>query len=348
MATLLKHTVKPSGGDFTNLDAAIDHLAASHANFVTADVYGEIEISGTWSSADTAAVDITGLTLDATRYLSIYTDAANRATGPWSTSKYQLLPANANAMYIREDFVRVDGLQIGLSAVDSHVDCCIYIAAVNAGATIWLSNLLLKQAANDTYRCPCLAIEDADVTVHAWNIVAYGMGAVNNLLNSCVYIPLATTVNLYSSTIIGGKYGIYKAGVGTANVKNTYCGGTITEDFYRAAGVLAKTNCASEDQSADDTSGADETATNCVAAAVALNTDTFVNVTAGSEDFHLAADGLSPLEDAGVDTSGTAAPLNFTTDMDGDTITTWPIGVDFRYVAPATGMVNDIVMIFEC
>ena len=48
----------------------------------------------------------------------------------------------------------------------------------------------------------------------------------------------------------------------------------------------------------------------------------FINITPGSEDFHIGA--LSSLKDAGTDLSGT-----FTTDIDGETRTgTWDIGVD--------------------
>ena len=37
------------------------------------------------------------------------------------------------------------------------------------------------------------------------------------------------------------------------------------------------------------------------------------------------------------------------TDIDGQTRdATWDIGADAWYVAPATGMTNDILMIFEC
>jgi hypothetical protein len=60
---------------------------------------------------------------------------------------------------------------------------------------------------------------------------------------------------------------------------------------------------------------------------IAANTTNFTNVTAGSEDFHLPAG--SALIDVGTDTSGDAAPLNFTDDIDGVTRTgTWDIGAD--------------------
>ena len=51
----LLHTVCSSGCDYTTLDGAVDHLATSHANLVTSDVYADIEI--TEAFADTAAVN---------------------------------------------------------------------------------------------------------------------------------------------------------------------------------------------------------------------------------------------------------------------------------------------------
>lgn len=322
MASLLKHTVKPSGGDFTTLDAAIDHLVASHANFVTADVYGEIEIGGDWSAgADTASVSVSGITMDATRYLHIYTDASNRAGLSWDTGKYQLLVANnvAFRMYASPEgssLVRFDGIQVGLSAANAHEQCPVIVEGAGAGDTLWVSNCLIKQCGNNSYRLPCVDVWDSDSILYFWNNVCYGMGTTDHAINSC-FLAQAGTSYVYSSVFIGGKYGINKGGAGTATVKNTYCGGTRTEDFYRSAGTLVKVNCASEDQSADDTSGADETATNCVAAAVAYDTSTFTNVTAGSEDFHLVVG--SALIGAGTTTSGESAPLDFTTDIDGDT-----------------------------
>lgn len=316
MASLLKHTVKPSGGDFTSLDACLDHIAASHANLVTADVYALVEIDGTWTSPDTAACTTNGITSDATHYLSIYTTAAARHDGKWNTGAYNLLVADATAFTYRGGAdCRLDGLQIGLSSASDHSQACVYATALSAGSSLRVSNCILKQAGNASYRCPTLFLNDADLTAYVWNTIGYGMGALDHAANSCVYIVAATGLNLRSSVFIGGKYAIASYS-GAHTAKNVYCGGSITEDFYRNTGTLAKTNCASEDQSADDTSGADETATNCVAAAVPYSTDTFTNVTAGSEDFHLV-DG-SALIGAGVDTSGESAPLNFTTDIEGD------------------------------
>jgi hypothetical protein len=318
MATELKHTVKPSGGDFTSLDAAIDHLVASHANLVGSDNYATVEIDGTWSSADTAAVALAGITTDATRYLHIYTTAAARHDGKWNTGAYMLNVANNSAITKAAagcDFVRIDGLQIGVSSTNANYQSPIWNEYANTdGATWWVSNCILRGAGASDRRNPGLYVVDAQYTFNVWNTIVYNVGTLDHAYNSGVICD-AGTLNLYSCVVIGGKYGVVTNG-GTINAKNVYAGGTLTEDFYRGSGTLAKTNCASEDQSADDT-GTGETATNCVAAAVALSTDTFTNVTAGSEDFHLVVG--SALIGAGVTTSGESAPLNFTTDIDGDT-----------------------------
>ena len=341
-------TVKPSGGDYTTLQGAITGEVAANANLTAAGMNGilNIEIGGTWSSADTTACTVNGFTTDATHYVNIYTSSSARHKGVWSSSYYQLLVSNATALTIYDEYVRLDGLQVGKSSSSANGQGVVYYAGVAAGNALHISNCIFKQAGNNSYREPGIYSDDADAVVYMWNTIVYGSGTADNALNTTVYAYRGTW-SIYSCTVIGGKYGVYYSGATTCTVKNTYAGGTLTEDFYRGAGTLAKTNCASEDQSADDTSGADETQSNCVAAAVALDTDTFVNVTAGSQNFHLAADGLSPLMGAGVSTTGDSAPLNFTTDIDGDTRdSSWDIGADAWVVAVSSAF-NELYMMFE-
>jgi hypothetical protein len=346
MATELKHTVKPSGGDYTTLDAAIDHIVASHAGLVAADVYALVEIDGTWSSADTAAVTFSGLTMDATHYLSIYTTAAARHLGVLSSSYYQLSTANATAItygaWGSASHIRIDGLQIMKSSSSASYQCCIDVANALPGSILWVSNCILKQAGNASYIEPGILIQDNDLTLYIWNSIIYGLSSNDNALNDpfCGY---AGDWNIYSCTSSGGKYGCYiNANTKTMTVKNTYSGNTITEDFYRGNGTLAKTNCASEDASADDT-GTGETQSNCVAGAIAYTTATFTNVTAGSQNFHLVTG--SGLIDVGASTSGEGAPLNFTTDIDGVTRSgTWDIGAD-EFVSAVVSAYNIVMNI---
>ena len=82
MATQLKKTVKPSGGDYTSLEACLND---NEQNLVTADKYFDVEISGEWSSADTTAVTIHNYTTDSTRYINIYATGDAKHSGKVGT-----------------------------------------------------------------------------------------------------------------------------------------------------------------------------------------------------------------------------------------------------------------------
>ena len=305
----------PSGGDYTTLDAAVDHLVAAHGNLVTADVYAEIKIDGTWSSADTAQVTIASLTTDATRYLKIYTTSAARHKGIWSTSYYMLNTSNVGAMLLTSvSNVWFDGLQIGKSSENANYQDVCYISGTLTASTnqILFSNCLTRGANNNSYRCSFIGAEAANQRIFVYNHIDYGHGTTDNLYNSGIWIGNGE-LTVYGSTLIGGFSGINRAG-GTAVAKGVYAAEfTAGGVAYGGVGAsFAMTNCASSDTTAEDTNPYDS---------VACDTDTFVNVTYATADYHQAADGLSPLKEAGVDTSGDAAPMNFTTDIDGQTRT---------------------------
>ena len=312
-ATLLTHTVKPSGGDYTTLAGAIAHLAASHANLVTADVYAEIEISGSWSSADTAAVDITGLTTDATHYLSIYTDTANRASMPWSTSKYNLSTTNAVALLIHVDYARVEGLQISVASATEGSKHIVYNTSQTLNACdLRLSKCVLRGHGSAEYVQHGIygGANMGTGTLSVWDTVIYNIYAGSGRYG--IVAGGSGVYSLYNSTVIGAYMAIYNE-AGTFTAKNCYAGGVSGAAYY---GTISMTTCASSD--GYGSAGLQN---------IALGTDTFVAVAGGSEDYHLAADGLSPLENVGTDTSGTAAPLNFTVDMDGESFADdWDIG----------------------
>ena len=93
----LKHTVCPSGCDYTSLNAAFTHLEATHTNLVTADVYADIEISGDWTAAaDTTAAGIGGITTDSTHYINVYTTVEARHPGHWDATKYRIIISGEN------------------------------------------------------------------------------------------------------------------------------------------------------------------------------------------------------------------------------------------------------------
>ena len=320
MASLLEHTVMPSGGDYTSLDACIDHLVATHPDLVTADVYAEVKIDGTWSSADTAAVTINGLTTDATHYLLVYTTTAARQdphSVAWDTGAYNIVPTAARGLVISDENVKINGLQISSTTPNGDgfhvVDILGNFSAANQ---IELSNCIIKGHGHATYVQSGLRISDGNIHVRAWNLIIYNIGAASGNNGVLVNDYGGEELYLYSSSIVGtGTRGIWGRSAGnTVICKNCYVGGFTTQ----YVDTITKTTCASS-----DTTGSVGLQN------IAADTDTFVNVSAGTEDFHLAADGLSPLQGVGTDTSGDAAPMNFTTDIDGDTRdATWDIGAD--------------------
>lgn len=329
MASELKHTVMPSGGDFTTLAAAVDHLEAAHADLVSADVYATIEIDGTWSSPDTASPTIHNITTDATRYISIYTTAAARHDGKWDTGAYILELTNADGIVCDGgtgvNYVRFDGLQVHIASGNANSQDPFTFGNIAASNQFRISNSIIRHHGLD-YTSNAI-YPSSNTNLDIWNTVIYGFrNATGNAR------PLqwnGNVLNLYNCTIISGYIGV-NYGTGTITAKNTYVGGTGGADWN---GTITMSYCGSADGTATGTGEVTE----------GVDTDTFVNVSAGTEDFHLAADGDSLLEGAG-DAPGGAAPLNYTTDIDGDTCSDWCIGADHPAAAggdvevPITGV----------
>ena len=311
MATELKHTVKPSGGDYTTLADAIAHLVASHADLVSANLYANIEIDGTWSSADTTAVTIPATILtSATCYLKIYTTAAARFNphGPWDTGAYILQKSNGTTLINNCDYVWLDGLQIETASAGA-TRYVISMNNVNLTVTnnwFYISNCILKGHGHATYDCLLIKLDEDNANVYIWNTIGFNNTAAAG--NYGVSVAGCAVVKIGSSTFIGGEYGIRKISGATPVAKNCYFGGALTADY---AGTITKTTCASSDSTGS---------TGLQGILVSETADSthagFVSIGAGTEDYHIKVG--SPLIGVGTDTSGDAAPMDFTTDIDGD------------------------------
>jgi len=291
---------------YNTLAAAVAGLATSPG---TPQV---INILGDWSSAaDTTAVTISGVTTTAANYILIRAIGQARHQGVWTSSAYRLLIASAIAIRLIDDHVRLDGLQLGKSSSSSNTQPVVRVENSGLDNAFHISHCIIKQAGNNSFTEAGIHINSADSKLKAWNCIIYGSGTNTNNNNSAIAMGGNQTLEVYSCTLIGGQNGLYR-GSGTVTAKNCYARGNAAA----YSGTMTLTTCASA-----DTTGSAGLQN------IPHSTATFVSVTAGSQDYHLAVG--SALLGAGTDTSGEAAPLDFAHDIDGQARSTpWDIGAD--------------------
>lgn len=303
MASRLLHTVKPSGGDFTSLKDAIDHLAASHADLVAADVYADVEIDGTWSSGDTGNVIVDGITTDSTHYINIYTTASARHAGVYSTSKYYLTSADGYAylFWNKKDYVRLTGIQI-VAGSDSQR---MLTDRLNYGQ-VYDKILLKGLGGSSEYHYGVLLASASNTT-----------GAI--MKNSIAYnLPKAFRADdygytrFYNCTAIDSTLGFECLNQQRAIAKNCLSFGCTTS--FSTASYWDTTN--SGNNASDDDATGDMPGSNCQ---IGVASGDFVDY--ANDNFHLAA-GASVIGD------GADLTSDVTDDIDGDTRSDWDIGAD--------------------
>lgn len=320
MARLYK-TVKPSGGDYTTLQACLDANKKDLRAGTGSDEYFDIEIDGSWSSADTTAATTTGYTTDSTHYINIYTTATARHNGRSAAASggtnYRLVVA-VTALTVTVSDLIVDGLEIS-SRGSAYADCRGIFAN---GDAITGGCIIKNNVVHDCYDTGYYAI-GVGIYMHRGGLV------YNNIVYNCGAQGLSSggdygaNISFYNNTIYNynlrnGSYpGLIVVGANnsTTNVKNNLviAGANGGACFSIGSGT-------SSNNGGSDTSGDTDN----------LTTSEFVSVTGGSENLHLATGATSI--DAGTSLSGV-----FTVDIDGTTRSgTWDIGAD-EYASAATG-----------
>jgi hypothetical protein len=307
----LKHTVCPSGCDYSSLNAAITHIEGSHANLVTADVYANVEISGDWtSSPDTTVVDMSGITTDATRFLSIYTtgDAVHDGTYGGNAKAYSLEVGGTGNIFTSTDvrYLRVYGLQFKQTTTSNTHGASL----ITYGASdIRFYGNILKGV-----------LSGGATGIGA--IVAYGSNAssVHYIYNNIIYDWInggATCRGIWASGTNGNVYtynntfhndyvGVHNAGSGATIY--SYNNGFASVSTTYSGTVSGKTG--------DSTT-----------------TPTFVSE--GGDDFHLQSSDTTWKDQTSDQSSGL-----FTDDIDFETRTgSWDIGADEYVSAGAAGRV---------
>ena len=281
---------------FLAAQAIIGQNLVSRDVFLTIECYGEIDDNPT----------INGWTTDATRYIKITVPSAERHNGTWSATKARIVPtADGDVITISDDYVSVEWLQIYPlgSAVGS-----IAIYTNNSNTTI-------------------------DHCIIDGHGSAYTVGIeATSCPNSRIFR------NIIFDCRLEWEGGIYHDGGAVTISQNTIYGCSGSNVFgIRSRTDLAVTAIGNAVFSCGTAFGNDgdwvaASGFNCTDAASApgannqvtkTDTDQFISVTAGSEDFHVK-DISADLY--GNSYNGQGSPYNI--DIDGDTATRWDIGAD--------------------
>lgn len=282
-------TVNPGGGaDYTSLSAAEAGLPDP--------LTGDYEISCSGSTDDTTSATVN---VDTNGY-NLYLHGDN-TSGVFDEAKYQMKPgAYATAITIASPAanVIVEGIQFtGISTSYS----AVYVT--DATGSIVIRKCLFQDFTQSAYG-------------HA--IYFYGTGtsytgriAYNNIAWNCAipYVVWQCQGTFYNNTANAStEYGLYiTQNACNALLKNNLIKGSTTADYYvnnNGAGTITTAKNYTSDATSPDAG--------CGSATI-----TFV----GGEDFHLDSSMSGTL--LGEDLSGT-----FTTDIDGDTRSSWYAGAD--------------------
>jgi len=164
---------------------------------------------------DTALVTVAGYTTNADNSIRIYTpydtltevNQSQRHTGKWNDLKYHLLGANGVALQINQSDVVVEGLQVGLSAINDMNQKGIQIGAANPRVRI--SNNIVRGTATFPSQIWHAGIVQYGAsgtgTTKIYNNIVYNWG-----LGIEIYDGGTTIVSsIYNNTVVDCTVGFY-------------------------------------------------------------------------------------------------------------------------------------------
>jgi len=225
---------------------------ASTTNYVVLSNTGDsaIAVASARSSAGTAdvtAITIDGWTTASTNYIKIWTDPTTgaRHNGRWDASKYVWQVTNNTNLTIKEDFVRIEGLQIqNSSSNDTSYYQAIMVEVLNAGADVKISQNILKGShsgtSNSKFGIRLQWHGATAITVNVWNNIFYDfINGSNNLLAISFNGGSGPTMNAYNNTIYNSYIGLSSIS-GTLVAKNNISYNNT--DNYEGAFSASSTN----------------------------------------------------------------------------------------------------------
>lgn len=318
MPTVVTKTVKPSGGDYTTLAAAVA-AEVNGIDLVTADIQIVIECFdlGAPESASGGLVIGTGATTDATHFATIRAAASHG--GKWNTSVYRIQDAAAGAVItVASNDIRLIGLQIEAQGVGAFQGTAI---SASGAARLHVEQCIARcTASGATNASHGFAFSGVSGPLFLSNNIVYGWTFAGSAGVSVGF----NTGFAYNNTVYNCALGFQSSDVGVTSINNIAA--TIAGSSYGANGWHAGSgNNVDTDGSAPGTGNH-------------TGAPSFVSTTAGAEDLHLTA-GDAIARGNGLDLSGDAN-YPITVDVDGQTRNApWDIGAD-QFVATGGGTTN--------
>lgn len=307
-----------NGATYTTLAAALSGESGAAGDLVTGTCILSIEVQITTHA--TSTIDIDGFTTSALYYLNIYTSASARHAGAWSDSKYAIASVDDYCMYVREDYVRITGLQFTITS-PSAARTMIGNIGRTAGAVVF-DRCIFKGHGNATYQLRLGGvISGIAATYYFNNTIFYAFGGHTG---SYITANADNTWALRNCTVImdnAADFAVREDG-GDLTCYNCYAAGGSSAAFF--GGIAGDFN-ASDDTSADSVF---PTGIN----SVPYTTTTFDSVTPGDATYLQLTTG-SALINAGQDGpfGSSGDPEYFTADIVGTARSSWDIGA-FEFV----------------
>ena len=222
------------------LNGSISSPAANvTASSAPDSVIAVAKIDKSWSIAESSVINIDGWTTSSDNYIRIYTTSSARHNGTWNNTGIFTLEVTAAAnntdlVDIKENYVRIEGLQVHLINSGDYTGC----SAINmdpqvATSEIIVNNNILKGTISGT-SSEAIGIygNNADITAKVYNNLVYNF--VNGGTANKAGIKAAVaggTYYLYNNTVYGNYEGI-NAAAGTVVAKNNLANGnTIGKDY---------------------------------------------------------------------------------------------------------------------
>jgi hypothetical protein len=316
---IITHTIKSAGGDYTSLTAwesaqQRDLTSGSAISGTITGTDGQIEKAECYNFDLSDSLNISGWTTTASNYLWVVSPTGERHDGrPRDTSASGFrIRTSANALLIREDYVRFQGLEALTTTTGGGSSSAVFLSSTGGVATS--NDIRLEACILGKYGAVGAAVALSGAT-----------SAVVTMVNSMVYKlansagPAIDSRNIASAKFVNCTlygFGTDSAGRGLQGatstfVWNCYAGGFASRGFTSPTATFGGGGY----NAADDTSATiyfgTTSMSNLVATAQFVSAATLLFPTSTAFfDFHLVA--TSGLIDAG--SSTTTATL----DIDGD------------------------------